>query len=302
MYDLLIIGTGPAGLGAAVYTSRAGLKTAVFGIPEKSHLYMSHNIANYLGFPKGKSGPELMDLCRKHCAEYGTEYFDKEIVNIEKTEEGFTVRDDSTNEYSGKILVISTGLNYAKSGIKGEDEYVGKGVSYCATCDGFFFKDKKVCVIGNGNYAADEAIGLTSFTKDITILSHGKEFEINDEHMKILKANNVSLVKTEKLASFSGDKKVDHVQDKQDNKYEFDAYFLAIGTAGASGFAKSLGLELDGSFIKVDKNGKTNVDGIYACGDCTGTDPQMAISVGDGCRVAMDAIKKLKGVNNYVQY
>ncbi|MBD3328763.1 NAD(P)/FAD-dependent oxidoreductase [Candidatus Peregrinibacteria bacterium] len=301
MYDVIIIGPGPAGLSAAVYTSRAQLKTLVFGNPQKSNLYKSHIIANYFGFPKDISGPDLTELGLIQAKKFGVEMTETEITDIIKQEDFFIVKDDRLQEYKSKTVIITTGQSFALSGIKNEKELTGNGVSYCVNCDGFFFKNKEVAVIGSGNYAAEEALQLTNYTKDITIYTHGKTVDINIKMKEELKKHQIELIETERITSFqkNNDKITIELPQK---KYETNGVFMAVGTAGAVSFATKLGLEMDKNYIRVDTENRTSVNGIFAAGDCTGTAPQVAISVGSGCNAALSAIKFIRNLSYYIQY
>lgn len=303
LYDVLIIGCGPAGLSAAIYTARAQLKTIIFGDYKKGNLYKSHTIANYFGFPKVLTGPELALLGYEQAKNFGTEHVENEIIDIKIEEDGtFTLKDDRQKTYRGKTIIITTGQSYALSGIKNEKELTGKGVSYCVVCDGFFFKDKRVVVIGNGNYAAEEALQLLNYTKKITILSHGKEFSFSEEMLHALQKEDILFVKTARIKEITGPGKAEKLLITDGTEIETEGVFMAVGVAGATAFAKKLGLEMTNNYIKVDMEGKTNIPGIFAAGDCTGSPPQVASSVGNGCNAALSAIKLIRGLKIYIQY
>lgn len=303
MVDTAIIGCGPGGLMASVYTARAQLKTILFGDYTKSNLYKSSTIANYLGFPEPITGPDLTMRSLKQAQSFGVEHIMKEIVDMHMNGDGtFTLLDDSQKEYQAKTVIIATGQSYALSGIKNEKEFTGKGVSYCVTCDGFFFKNKKVVVIGNGNYAAEEALHLLSYTKDVMILSHGKEFDFSPEMQQALQKSGLKLHKTVKIKEMTGQNKAEKLLFTDGTEMAAEGVFMAIGVAGAVSFAKKLGLEMNGSYIRVDMDGKTNIKGIFAAGDCTGSPPQVASSVGNGCNAALSVVKLLRGLHIYIQY
>ncbi|MBI2463565.1 NAD(P)/FAD-dependent oxidoreductase [Candidatus Peregrinibacteria bacterium] len=309
-YDVIIIGVGPAGLSAAIYTGRARMSTLVFGIVENSHLYKAHTISNYFGFEKDISGPFIMEQGIKQAERFDTRIIPREITSIIINADGtFTITDCEKEVYAAKNLILCTGTSYAISGIKNEEKLIGKGISHCVTCDGFFFRDKKIAVIGHGNYAAEEAMSLLTYSKDVTILSHGKEFFFSDSMRNHLSDSPVILKKTPKIKEFWSDptkvgsekfEKILYEDGTVDEGYA--GVFMAIGTAGAISFAQKLGLILNGNYIVVNDKGETNIPNIYAAGNCTGADPQAAISVGQGCAAAMAIIKKNRGVKVYVQY
>jgi len=295
MYDTLIVGLGPAGLQAAIYTARGNLKTAIFGKKEKSNLWKSHKIANYFGLEKDLPGPDLINNGIKQAKKFNTEIFEKEITAIKiNTDLSFEVTDEDRNSYQAKTLIFATGLDMKSSGIKNEEKYIGKGISYCVTCDGYFYKDKKVAVIGNENFAGETAIELLTYTKDITILNNNKEFTFSDSIKSQIDENGVNCKETGNLTEFIGNEKLEKIVDKDGNSYEYDGVFMALGTASASSFAKELGVQTEGKFIKIDREGKTNIPGVYAAGDCTGSYPQVSKSVGEGTVAAMSIIKKSK--------
>jgi thioredoxin reductase (NADPH) len=308
IYDLAIVGTGPAGLSAAIYGSRGQLKTVIFGDETKGNLYKAHIIANYFGFPDSPSGAALTEQGLKQSLQFGAEHFRTEIVDIVvNSDQTFTLKDNLQQEYQSRTVIIATGQSYLLSGIKGEEGYTGKGVSYCVTCDGFFFKKKKVLVVGNTDFAADEALQLTAFTSDVTIVSHGKDLEFSAPFKKDLDNHGIKYLKTPRIASIEGEGKVEKIVftaplEKGENVLTAEGVFMAAGMAGANSFAKKLGLEMEGNYIKVDKNGYTNIKGVFAAGDCTGAPPQAASSVGNGCNAALAAIKLIRGLGVYIQY
>lgn len=303
IYDTIIIGIGPAGLSAAIYTARADLKTVVFGEPEKSHLYKSGQIANYFGLAENTKGPDLLKKGIEQAKVFGTEIVEKEVTEILPGEDKiFSVKDSAQKEYKARTIILAPGMDFQASNIKNEAEYIGKGVSYCVTCDGFFFKDKHLAVVGHGDFAATEAISLLSYSKDVTILSHGEKFEAQPELKKKLEDEGVKFLETAAIEAFEGGNMLGAVRFKDGEKLEFDGIFMALGTAGVTAFAKHLGLEVEGQYLITDKRGKTNISGIFAAGDCTGTNPQVATAVGEGANAAVSVVKYIKGVEKYAQY
>jgi thioredoxin reductase (NADPH) len=297
-YDTIIIGVGPAGLSAAIYTSRAKLKTLVIGKQSESQLWKAHAIEKYFGI-QSIEGKNLLVKGIEQAQKFGTHVKDGEVVNI-KNKEGFLVKTAKGEEYYGKTLILTTGMPIKLSGISNEEKFTGKGVHYCVVCDGFFYKDKKVAVIGNSNYAAEQAIELLTYTKDVTIISNGKEFQFDPKYKDSLDQNKINL-QSDKITSFEGEKKLEKLKTANGDLV-FDGVYMAIGSAGAIDFAKKFGLETKGNTIVVDKEGKTNMPGIYAAGICTGGVSQVATAVGQGCTAAMSVIKQLKEKELYVDY
>jgi thioredoxin reductase (NADPH) len=297
-YETIIIGVGPAGLSAAIYTSRAKIKTLVIGKQGESQLWKAHAIENYFGI-ESIQGKDLLVKGIEQATKFGAEVKEGEVVNI-KNKEGFVVKTAKGQEYQAKTLILTTGMPIKLSGIANEEKFTGKGVHYCVVCDGFFYKDKKVAVIGSQNYAAEQAIELLTYTKDVTLISNGKEFQFDQKYKDALEKNNIELM-SNKIISFEGEKKVEKIKTEQGD-LEFDGFYMAIGSAGAADFAKKFGIELKGNTIVVDREGKTNVPGIYAAGICTGGVSQVATAVGEGCTAAMSVIKQLKEKELYIDY
>lgn len=304
--DVIIIGAGPAGLSAAIYTSRAGLKTVVFGLPYRSNACRAHVIENYFGREKSVSGAELIAAGRRQAEKCGARLVEREAADIaQETDGSFTVTDGG-GRYSAKAVIICAGFGFKPSGIKNENNYLGRGVSYCVNCDGPFFKNKKIAVIGNAGFAACEALNLTLYSGNIAILSHGQPFDLLARIKKNLRAKKIALWKTVKITEFNGKGRLEEIKFADGRKMSFDGVFMAVGIAGAADFANKLGLKRTGTnnaFISAQAGtGETNVKGIFAAGDCTGGNAQIAKSVGEGCNAAVAVIKFLKGIPSYVDY
>ncbi|MEK7524088.1 MAG: FAD-dependent oxidoreductase [Patescibacteria group bacterium] len=305
-YDVIVIGAGPAGWGAAVYTARAGLKTVVFGLLAQSNLYKAHVVENYFGFPS-ISGPNLMEEGKKQALRFGAEFVEREVVALKRSDGGIvSATDTDQNHYTAKAIIICSGLGFKPSGIKNEQPLIGKGVSFCATCDGFFFKGKNIAVIGHGHFAGEEALALLAYTPNVSILSHRKEFSFSEKIQEGLQKGGIKLIKTPRIKEFIGATKLEKLKFADDTEMVFDGAFLALGIATAGDFANKLGILRTGpqnAFLVADpRTGKTNIPGVYAAGDCTGGNAQAAKSAGEGCNAAMSVIKELKGVAAYVDY
>jgi thioredoxin reductase (NADPH) len=315
MYDVIIIGAGSAGLSAAVYTGRGGLKTLVLGIPANSNAYKAHVFEKYLGFEDQISGPDLMGRCLAQAKRLGAEHVEREAVGValeestdalEKVGHIFKVIDEENEEYIGKTLIIASGLGFKPSGIRREKEVSGKGLSFCVTCDGPFFKDKECVIIGDGNYAAVEALHLLTFTKKITVISHGKEFSISEKLMKDLAERGVKVEKTGRVKSFKGESKLEGITFDNDSVRKVEGAFVALGKASAADFANKLGLQKTGPqdayIVANPRTGETNATGVFAAGDCTGGNAQVAKSSGEGCNAGISVIKLVKDISAYVDY
>jgi len=284
MYDVIIIGAGPAGISSGLYTKRANKETLII-YGEFSNLNKAEKIDNYYGFENGISGKDLYDAGIKQAQNLGIETVKEEVLKIDINSGTFTVSTDK-NKYEGKSIIIAIGTKKNTLNIDGIRKLEGKGVSYCAICDGFFYRNKDVVVIGNGNYAVSETNDLINIAKKVTILTNG-------EKAPDVRADNVDIV-TKNIKEISGENRVEEVRFQDDSSIKTDGVFIAQGTAGATELAKKLGLIMKNGKIAVDENMKTNIDGIYACGDCTGGLLQVSKSVYEGTKAGLAVIDYLK--------
>ncbi|QQG39364.1 MAG: NAD(P)/FAD-dependent oxidoreductase [Candidatus Aenigmatarchaeota archaeon] len=301
-YDVIIIGAGPAGLSASLYLARAQLKVLILGFPHGSSLEKSHEIGNYLGFSEKIAGPQIIDRFIAHSKKYKVSMVEEEVVHALRDGETFTVKTATNKSFTSRALIIAAGMKFQKSGFANEDAYVGKGIHYCVACDGVFYKGKKVAVIGSGNYAAEEALELTAYTKEITILGLS-EFSFTKELEAELKKARVTL-KRISGKSFAGNARgmLDYIQLDTGEKLKFDGVFVAVGTASGMAFANKLGIDHEGVFLRTDRDGRTNVPRVYAAGGCTGGNIQVGKSVGEGCNAAISCIKDLLNKTVYTDY
>lgn len=287
MYDLIVIGAGPAGISAALYAKRANLDVLVLHYG-KSTVGEAHKIDNYYGFPEGISGEKLYNNGIEQVERLGAQVKEAEVVGIENLGKHFNVK-TAKGDFEGLAVIFATGNKKVKPNISGVKEFEGKGVSYCAICDAFFFRNKNVAVIGNGKFAVSETKELSHVVGNVTILTNGLDkpdcdYDVNDK----------------KIKSIAGDVKVNKVVFEDDTTLDIDGVFIALGEAGASDFAKTLGLFQNGDNIKVNENMETNVKGIYACGNITGGLLQVSKAVYEGAKAGLsviDYIRKMKGEN-----
>ena len=284
MYDIIIIGAGPAGISSALYSKRAGLNVLILYYGA-SNLEKAEKIENYYGFVGGISGKELYENGIKQAKSIGVDVRYEEVINIEKIQD-FTVTTDKS-KYEGTTVIIATGSKKLRPNIKGVIEFEGKGISYCAICDGFFYRKKRLAVIGNGNYAVHEADYLKNIANELTILSNGLDME-EDTDILVIK---------DEISEIVGDSKVREIHFKNGNKIEVDGIFIALGQAGGSDFAKKMGVLLEGDDIAVDKNMQTNIEGLYSCGDVVGNLLQVSKAVHDGAEAGIAAAKYVKNKN-----
>lgn len=288
MYDVIIIGAGPAGVTAGLYTKRANLNTAII-YKDESSLEKTELIENYYGFEDGISGKELYEKGIEQAKNLNIDVKNEEVVNIQISNIGFDIITDK-EQYSSKTLIFATGNKKNTPKIKGIKELEGKGISYCAICDGFFYRNKNIAVLGSGKYAISETNELINLAKEITILTNG-------EKAPEIRADNVK-IDTRKIREVRGENKVEEVEFEDDNKLKTEGIFVAQGVAGSSEFAKKLGIITKNDKIIVDENMQTNIKGIYACGDCTGGLLQISKAVYEGTKAGLEVIKYLRENKN----
>ena len=282
MYDVTIIGAGPAGISAALYAKRANLNVLVLYYG-KSNLEKATRIDNYYGFIDGISGEELYRNGIEQAKKIGVEVKNIEVLGVEPIGEAFNVKTESEN-FETKTVIIATGNRKVKPNIKGIKEFEGKGISYCAICDAFFYRNKNVAVIGNGKFAINEAIELSHVANKVTIFTNGLDkLESNFE------------VNTNKIIAINGKEKVTEIEFEDGSKIEIDGVFIALGEAGASDFAKTLGIIQDGDNIKINDKMETNVPGVYACGNATGGLLQVCKAVYEGAEAGLSVVNYIRG-------
>ena len=285
MYDVIILGAGPAGVSASLYTKRANLKTLIL-YNDESGLEKASLIENYYGFKNGISGKELYETGIEQAKNIGVEVKKEEVVKIENNVEYFNIV-TNTNEYKTKNLILATGNKKNKPKIKGIEKFEGRGVSYCAICDGFFYRNRSVSVLGSGNYAIAETNELINIADNITILTNG-------EKAPEFRADNVT-IDTKEIEEINGENKVEEIKFKDGSTLKTDGIFVAQGVAGSSEFAKKLGIMTNKDKIIVNENMETNIKGIYACGDCTGGLLQVSKAVYEGAKAGLQVIAGIRG-------
>ena len=281
MYDIIIVGAGPAGITAGLYAKRAGANVLILYYGE-SNLNKAEKIDNYYGFVDGIEGEKLYQNGIEQARNIGIEVINEEVLNIQK-DESFVVK-TVAKEYVSKSVIISTGNKKLRPNIKGITEFEGKGISYCAICDGFFYENKNVVVIGNGEFALNEANDLKNIANNVKILTNGETSNIDTTFETI----------TKKIKEIKGQEKVQAIEFEDGSTINVDGVFIALGEAGGTDFAKKLGVILDKDSIVVDENMQTNVDGVFACGNVTGGLLQISKSIYEGTVAGLAAAKKCK--------
>lgn len=306
MYKSIVIGTGPSGLTAAIYLARANLQPLVIeGVQPGGQLTTTTEIENFPGFPQGIMGPELMDNMRQQAERFGAKFISGWVEEVDFSKRPFTLKVEGGSTYEAETVIISTGASARYLGIPGEQENVGRGVSTCATCDGFFFRGKKITVVGGGDSAMEEASFLTRFATDVTVVHRRDELRASKIMQDRARSNEkvhwaLNRLPVAVAVDEAGGVKgltVRNNETGQEELVEADGVFIAIGHTPNTAFL--------GGQIKTDEHGyivvkpgttATNVPGVFACGDVQDTKYRQAITAaGSGCMAAMDCEKYLEG-------
>lgn len=302
MYDIVIIGSGPAGLSASVYSSRAQLKTVVAEKINGSagQISDSEQVDNYLGL-YGESGFEIGEKFRNHALALGAEFYDGEAVSINKTGNAFTVEFADKSKLETKAVVYAAGTSRRKLEIKGESEFTGKGVSYCAVCDGAFYKNKTAVVIGGGDTALGDALLLSRMSEKVYLIHRRNEFRGSASlQEKVRSTENIEIILNAVPTEIAGDNKVNSLKILHDGKEEkifTDGIFVAVGTVPNSGLLKDF-VKLDkNGYVIADEDGITSIAGFFAAGDVrTKVLRQVATAVSDGANCIYSAEKYISEV------
>ena len=296
---LIIIGSGPAGLTAAIYAARAKLEPLIFeGSQPGGQLTITTDVENYPGFDKGVMGPEMMDIFRKQAKRFGAECLFNTVTNVDFSTKPFLIESDQ-NKYYADSVIISTGASARLLGLKSEEELMGHGVSACATCDGFFFKDKKVVVIGGGDSAMEEANFLTKFASEVVLIHRRSEFRASKIMVQRTLSNpKVNVIYNAIVKDIFGSKdegvdsiEINDVISGSSKIIKCDGVFMAIGhVPNTQLFKDCINLDDSGYIITKPDSTYTNIDGVFACGDVQDHVYRQAVTAaGSGCMAAIDA-------------
>ena len=301
--QVIIIGSGPAGLTAGIYTSRSAMKPLLFtGSEIGGQVNLTMEVENYPGFPDGITGPELVQRMQKQAERFGCRVIVDTVTEVKLDEHPFVVKTQSGREHRCKALIITTGANPRRLGVPGEKELTGRGVSYCATCDGFFFRGKEVAVVGGGDAAIEEAIFLTRYVNKVRVI-HRRDQLRADKILadRLIATPNVEVVWDTIVKRVVGDelgvKAVDVHNKKtgEDSTFNVDGFFIFIGLVPNNNWIKDAVACADDGFILTDENLHTDIPGVFAAGDVRHKEfRQITTAVSDGAMAA-------RGAENYLQ-
>ncbi|MFP5225826.1 MAG: thioredoxin-disulfide reductase [Actinomycetota bacterium] len=307
MEKVIIIGSGPAGLTAALYTARANLEPLVIeGASPYGQLMLTTEVENYPGFPEGIQGPELMQRFRAQAERFGARFVTMDAIDVSLTERPFTVKTEAES-YQTHSIIVSTGAKARTLEVPGEKELFGRGISTCATCDGFFFREKELVVVGGGDSAMEEAIFLTKFATKVTVVHRRDELRASKIMAeRALKHPKIEFIWNATITEYLGDQTSGSVHavtltdtlTGESREFKTDGVFIAIGhDPNTALFAGKLDLH-DNGYLKVSHPGtQTSTEGVFGCGDVVDfTYRQAVTAAGSGCQAAIDAERYLESL------
>ena len=296
MYDVVIIGGGPAGLSAAIYAARGGMKTAVIEkLAGGGQILRTNEIDNYPGFFDEPSGVELADSLMRHAQKFDIEFKTETVKEIEAADEAVKIIRTRKNTYQTRTIIFATGANPRKLGVPGEERFSGLGVSYCATCDGAFFRGQPALVVGGGNTAFEDAVYLAGFCSKVYLVHRSEKFRADAALVRAAKASpKIEIITNTVLKEIIGETAVTNAEifsAGESRMLEVSAVFIAVGVVPESSLASTVVEVTSGGFVSTDRNMQTSVRGIYAAGDVRDTPlRQIITAVADGAVAAVSAM------------
>ena len=305
IHDVVIVGSGPAGYTAAIYAARAQLSPVLYegSVTAGGALMNTTDVENFPGFPEGVMGPDLMDSLRKQAERFGTKLITDDIVSMELAGDIKVLKDGSGNTLKAKAVILATGSAYKEIGLTNEKRLSGRGVSWCATCDGFFFREKVIAVVGGGDSAMEEANFLTRFASKVFVIHRRDSLRASKIMVERAHANpKIEFIWNTEVIDVLGEDKVSGLKLRnlisgEESDKDFDGLFVAIGHLPRSELLVNQ-IDLDGEgYVKVDgRSTRTNQKGVFACGDLVDHTYRQAITAaGSGCQAALDAELFLAG-------
>mgnify|MGYP001819682295 FL=1 len=288
VYDVIILGSGPAGLQAAIHAARAKVSVLVMGKPAKSSLHRAH-IENYCCMEK-TAGEDLLQQGIQQAEAAGTTFMYEDVIEVSQEDEWFIIRNESGKDLRCRALILAMGISRNKLRVPGEKELLGRGVSYCVDCDGGFFRNEPVSVVGNESAAASGALTMTFYASHVHLVCD--QLEISESLAYQLKESDVTIHQGRKVTEITGQEQVEGVLLDDGTRLEVKGVFIELGAKGAIELASSLGVGMDPEspqYIATDKKQRTNIAGVLAAGDICGLPWQLAKAVGEGCVAGLEA-------------
>jgi len=288
VYDVIILGSGPAGLQAAIHAARAKVSVLVMGKPAKSSLHRAH-IENYCCMEK-TAGEDLLQQGIQQAEAAGTTFMYEDVVRVSHEDQWFIIRNESGKDLRCRALILAMGISRNKLRVPGEKELLGRGVSYCVDCDGGFFRNEPVSVVGNESAAASGALTMTLYASHVHLVCD--QLEISESLAYQLKESDVTIHEGRKVTEITGQEEVEGVLLDDGTRLDVKGVFIELGAKGAIELASSLGVGMDPEspqYIATDKKQRTNIAGVLAAGDICGLPWQLAKAVGEGCVAGLEA-------------
>ncbi len=298
VWDIIVIGAGPAGLTAGIYAARHGHSTLLLHNGKiGGRALEAHMIENYPGFPQGMTGAELMELFHQQASRFGVEFRHETVIGLADAGDHRIVSTRG-GYHQGKTVILATGIQRKQLSVPGEMEFKGRGVSYCAICDGPFFKDKVVAVVGSGHEAVADALHLTDTAKKVYAIPGAKGYSESYAELPLLRSNpKVEIIEGHDISEISGGEFVTNIKltGSSVEKLDVDGVFILLEHVSTSNILVEAGIDADeGGCVIVDRGQHTNLPGVYAAGDCSCTGWQVVTAAGDGAKAALSAMKYLK--------